>query len=135
VNNTTYICQSCGQPLIEIDFNTSHCVRLCNNWRCRLNGQPQGYRELSDKEGRALSKRKNKRMIRRFTDGNGTRCRGNPEHRVANENRKLRAGYQPWLERKKENYHKLRGLDYSCKEAALNSSDKRMRELGIGGNS
>jgi hypothetical protein len=53
-----------------------------------------------------------------------------PERRADMDRRKARPGYQGWLAQKNKNYHKLRDLGYTCKEAIANSSKKRMRELG-----
>jgi len=69
----------------------------------------------------------------RFTAGQGIK-EVNPDRQQANIRRKARPGYRPWLEKKKENYHKLRDLGYSCKDAINNSSKKRMIELGVGVN-
>lgn len=126
-----YSCRSCGRPLMETDFNTTHRVRLCNHFDCRLYGQPQGTRELSEEESKAFSKRRQTRTLMRFTDGKAKYKEVNPNRHEANARAKARPGYQPWLERKKENYHKLRALGYSCKDAIDNSSKKRMIELGV----
>lgn len=40
-------CSRCGQPLMEIDFNRTHYMRLCLNWRCPIRRQSQGSREKS----------------------------------------------------------------------------------------
>lgn len=127
----TIPCRSCGRPLIESDFNSGYAVRTCNHFDCPLYAQPQGYRARSEKEGLAFNQRKSARMALRFTDGNGNRPKANPENKAANDRRKLRPGYQPWLKRKKDNYHRLRKLGYNCTEATFYSSDKRMRELGL----
>jgi len=127
----TIPCQSCGWPLIEADFNTGFARRSCDHFNCALFAQTQGLRKRSEADGIAFNKRKNRRLAMRFSDGTGSRPKGNPEHRLANDKRKLRPGYQPWLERKKRCYHELRKMGYTHKEAALNSSDKRMREIGI----
>lgn len=127
----TIPCRSCGRPLIETDFNTGHALRTCDHFDCLLYAQPQGTRKRSEKEGIAFNRRKKLRMALRFTDGNGSRPKGNPATKAANDRRKLRPGYQPWLERKKQNYHQLRKLGYGCRFAELNSSDKKMRELGL----
>jgi hypothetical protein len=38
------LCPGCGQPLEEQDFNSTHYIRLCVNWKCRLYKLPQGTR-------------------------------------------------------------------------------------------
>ena len=127
MNNTIYICQWCQQPLTEIDFNSRYRVRKCDNLECSLHRSPQGYRELSEEEGEAYIKRRKSNMFMAAV------ARGKkavtPERAIQNDRRKARKGYQPWLERKKKNYRKLRDLRYSCKVAMANSSDKRMKEL------
>lgn len=124
-------CQWCRQPLIEFDFNREYCVRLCDDHECRLYAQPQGFRERSYEEGEAYMQRRKARIFMSTSRVDGRYKDMSPERRAANDRRKVRRGYGPWLERKKKNYRKLRDLGYTCKEALRSSSEKRMRELGL----
>lgn len=124
-------CRDCRQPLIEIDFNTAYCIRLCDNFHCRLYDQPQGLRSRSEEEGKIFGQRRQSRTAMRFTDGKAKYKEVTPDRHEANARAKARPGYRPWLERKKANYHKLRALGYSCRDAIDNTSKKRMIELGV----
>jgi len=126
-------CEWCKQPLIEIDFNRQYCIRLCNNGKCPLEAQQQGVRERSDEESKAyIQRRKDRSYTLTSAMGGDRRSKGaTAEQARQRELRKARRDYQPWLARKKINYHKLKDLGYSSKEAMANSSDKRMRRLGL----
>ena len=125
----TIKCQWCQRPVIEIDLNTEYCVRLCDNHKCPLYAQQQGYRERSEEEsGAYINRRKATVFVGAIGKG---RKEVTPEIAIQNERHRARRSYGPWLERKKRNYRKLRDLRYSPEEAARNSSTKRMRELGI----
>ena len=45
MTQTTIPCRDCGQPMIEIDINRSYYLHQCDNPKCRLYKERQGYRE------------------------------------------------------------------------------------------
>lgn len=40
-------CKYCGQPLVEIGFNSQYYMSMCDNVRCLHFREPQGTRERS----------------------------------------------------------------------------------------
>lgn len=102
-------CPWCGQPLIEINFNSGYYLRICDNGTCPKFRERQGIREKGLAE-----------MV------------GAPEPEIKKKPSTphiLRKGYEPWLEAKKQNYRTLRNLGVPPKEAARKSSRKRTKEI------
>jgi len=102
-------CSCCGQPLTEFSFH-KHYLSVCNNWKCLLHKEPQGYREKT------------------LAEQLGQKAQAGPVKAKAKSS--LRPGYYVYLETKKQNYQHLRDLGVGSKEAAaLSTSNKRTREI------
>ena len=94
-------CKGCGQPLIEIDFNSTHYAHLCNNWHCRLFLQPQGSRAKDSVPKEIL-----------------------PEGKFDS----LLTNYHKSLERRKERYQFARSLGFNSKRA-MKLRDSTVEEI------
>jgi len=93
-------CKNCGQPLIETNFNRTHCVLLCDNWRCCLFRQSQGSKE-KPLEPLPIKKASPKT---------------------------LQPFYQGWLKERKKKYCLARDLGFGSKEA-MHLRGKPMKEI------
>lgn len=95
-------CRRCGQLLMRINGNRRYWLHLCNNDKCELSHQPQGYSE------KPLLQEPDPKPI---------------------PNRLSKASYGTYCEQRKINYRALRDLGLDSKEAAFNTSNKHTKEL------
>jgi len=99
------LCSSCGQPIIEIAFNTVYAF-YCDNDKC------------IDFRRAYYSRDRN----------NGNNTTQLHLARLFNRNRKEQPGYQGWLKRKRNGYRYARSFNFPSKRAAR-LADKSFEEI------